>query len=173
MNSPERVYHNISRAKVSKQAVISVYFVPVSLFSFLHLDLIMVKKVVKSELNTGGKTIMVSALTYHHKGDYLIPDLIPPESPNIGIWGLRRMCFLQKDHDGIYTGMLLSGKLNAHLEEIDRSANEMFDLLAKQYAAREGVTEELKANNQMEWVRRMNGIRKRTEEIIYSELIYR
>lgn len=70
-------------------------------------------------------------------------------------------------------GMLLSGTLNAHLEEIDRSANEMFDLLAKQYAARGGVTEEFKANNQMEWVRRMNGIRKRTEEILYSELIYR
>ena len=61
------------------------------------------------------------------------------------IWGIRRRDYLRKHHDGIYTGMLLSGKLNAHLEEIDRSANEMYDLLIHQYAEREGVTEELKA----------------------------
>ncbi len=115
---------------------------------------------------------MTSELTYHREGDYLIPNLVPPESPRIGVWGMRRRDYLRKNHDGIYTGMLLSGKLNAHLEEIDRSANEMFDLLVKQYAAREGVTEGLKAQNQMEWVRRMNDIRKRAEEIIRSELIY-
>ena len=86
--------------------------------------------------------------------------------------GLRRKRFLQKYHDGIYTGLLLSGKLNAHLEEIDRSANEMFDLLIQQYAARESVAEELKAQDQMEWVRRMNGIRNRVESIIAEELIY-
>ena len=111
-------------------------------------------------------------LTYHREGDYLLPNLIPPESPNIGVWGLRRRNYLRENHDGIYTGMLLSGKLKAHLEEIDRSANEMFDLLMKQYAAREGVTEQLKAENQMEWVRRMNGIRNRVEEIIAKDLIY-
>ena len=111
-------------------------------------------------------------LTYHREGDYLLPNLIPPESPNIGVWGMRRRDYLRKHHDGIYTGMLLSGKLNAHLEEIDRSANEMFDLLMKQYAAREGVTEQLKAENQMEWVRRMNGIRNRVEETIAKRLIY-
>ena len=61
---------------------------------------------------------------------------------------------------------------NAHLEEIDRSANEMFESMVKQYAAREGVTEELKANSQMEWIRRMNDNRKRAEAFIYSELIY-
>ena len=114
----------------------------------------------------------MSDITYHREGDYLLPDLIPPEAPRIGAWGLRRKRYLQKYHDGIYTGLLLSGKLNAHLEEIDRSANEMFELLLRQYAAREGVTEKLKANNQMEWVRRMNDIRKRAEEIICSELIY-
>ena len=79
---------------------------------------------------------------------------------------------MQQYHDGIYTGLLLSGKLNAHLEEIDRSANAMFDLLMKQYAARESVTEQLKAENQLEWVRRMNSIRKRIEEIIFAELIH-
>ena len=114
----------------------------------------------------------MNELTYHREGDYLIPDLVPPPSPKIGIWGMRRRDFLRKHHDGIYTGMLLSGTLNAHLEEIDRSANEMFDLLIKQYAERENVTEKLKASDQMEWVRRMNGIRERVEESISQELIY-
>ena len=113
----------------------------------------------------------MAELTYHREGDYLLPDLIPPKSPNIGVWGLRRRRFLQQHHDGIYTGMLLSGKLNAHLEEIDRSANEMFDLLVKQYAAREGITEQLKATDQKEWVRQMNSIRERAEEIVSKELI--
>lgn len=110
-------------------------------------------------------------ISYHHEGDYLIPDLIPPESPNIGIWGMRRRDYLRKHHDGLYTGMLLSGKLNAHLEEIDRAANEMFELLMKQYTDREAVTEELKAQDQMEWVRQMNGIRERVTEVIMTELI--
>ena len=114
----------------------------------------------------------MNELTYHREGDYLIPDLLPPPSPKIGIWGMRRRDFLRKYHDGIYTGMLLSGTLNAHLEEIDRSANEMFDLLIKQYAEREDVTEKLKASDQMEWVRRMNGIRERVEEAICTELIW-
>ena len=115
---------------------------------------------------------MKTELTYHGEGDYLIPDLIPPKSPRIGVWGMRRREFLRKHHDGIYTGMLLSGKLNAHLEEIDRSANEMFELLLRQYAAREGVSEELKAKNQMEWVRRMNGIRERVEEVVLRDYMY-
>ncbi len=114
---------------------------------------------------------MNEKLTYHREGDYLIPDLLPPEAPNIGVWGMRRRDYLRKYHDGIYTGMLLSGKLNTHLEEIDRSANEMFDLLVKQYAAREGVTEQLKAEDQMEWVRQMNSIREHAEETVDSELI--
>ena len=115
---------------------------------------------------------MSTNLIYHREGDYLIPDLLPPEAPRIGVWGMRRKRYLQKYHDGIYTGMLLSGKLNAHLEEIDRAANEMFDLLVKQYAAQEGVTEQLKAENQMEWVRRMNSIRERVEEAVLHEVVY-
>ena len=113
----------------------------------------------------------MNEITYHREGDYLIPDLLPPEEPRIGIWGMRRKRYLQQYHNGIYTGLLLSGKLNTHLEEIDRSANEMIDLLMKQYAASEGVTEQLKAENQMEWVRRMNSIRMRVEETIACELI--
>ena len=113
----------------------------------------------------------MNELTYHREGDYLTPDLLPPPSPNIGIWGQRRKRYLQQHHDGIYTGLLLSGRLSAHLEEIDRSANDMFDLLMKQYAAHEGVTEQLKSVNQMEWIRRMNGLRQMAEEVIYQDLI--
>ena len=122
----------------------------------------------------GGDGFMntVNMISYHQEGDYLLPDLVPPESPHIGIWGMRRRDHLRKHHDGIYTGMLLTGKLNAHLEEIDRAANEMFNLLVEQYADREGVTEQLKAEDQMEWVRRMNNIRERADEVIYKELIY-
>ena len=114
----------------------------------------------------------VNTITYHREGNYLLPDLVPPALAEIGIWGTRRRDFLKKHHDGLYTGLLLSGKLNAHLEEIDRSANEMFDLLMKQYAARESVTEALKARDQMEWMRQMNSIRERVEEIILQDLIY-
>lgn len=114
---------------------------------------------------------MMNELTYHREGDYLLPELIPPEAPRIGVWGMRRREFLRKHHGGIYTSLLLSGKLNAHLEEIDRAANEMYDQMIVQYAEREGLTEELKAEDQMEWVRRMNGIRERVEETVVSELI--
>ena len=114
----------------------------------------------------------MSDITYHREGDYLIPDLITPESPRIGVWGMRRKRYLHQYYDGIYTGLLLSGKLNAHLEEIDRAANEMYDQLIVQYAEREGLTEELKAEDQMEWVRRMNGIRERVEEAVCKEFIY-
>ena len=113
----------------------------------------------------------MNELTYHREGDYLLPDLIPPATPRIGIWGMRRREFLRNHRGGIYTGLLLSGMLNAHLEEIDRSANEMFDLLINQYAEREGVTEKLKASDQMEWARRMNNIRECVEEIVNHDLV--
>ena len=64
----------------------------------------------------------MNEITYHREGDYLVPNLLPPESPHIGIWGIRRLNFLKQHHNGIYTGLLLSGKLNAHLEEIDCAA---------------------------------------------------
>ena len=114
---------------------------------------------------------MNEKLTYHREGEYLIPDLLPPEAPRIGVWGMRRQNYLLKNKNPIHTGLLLSGKLNAHLEEIDRSASEMYDLLMKQYAEQEGITEQLKAENQMKWVQRLNSIRERVEEIVLSELI--
>ena len=111
-------------------------------------------------------------LTYHWEGDYLITDLEPPEAPRIGKYGTMRHNYLRDYHIGVFDGMLLSGKLNAHLEEIDRQANEMMELLIAQMARTEGITEQLKADDQMEWVRRMNSIRNRAEEIVYSEVIY-
>ena len=125
---------------------------------------------MKSQTNKEG--IKMAEITYHREGDYLIPDLTAPEEPNVGVWGRRRKEFLRMNRNPIYTGMLLGGTLNAHLEETDRAANELFDRLIKEYAAAENVTEELKAENQLEWLRRMNSIRRRTEELIYQELIF-
>ena len=111
-------------------------------------------------------------LTYHWEGDYLIPDLEAPEAPRIGKFGTMRHKYLRDHHRGIFDGMLLEGSLNAHLEEIDRQANEMMERLLKKKEKTENVTEQLKAEGQMEWVRRINSIRNRAEEIVYSELIY-
>jgi hypothetical protein len=111
-------------------------------------------------------------ITYHWEGDYLIPDLEPPEAPKIGKYGTMRHNYLRDHHRGIFDGMLLSGKLNAHLEQVDREANEMMELLTTQMAKAEGVTEALKAQDQMEWVRRINNIKNRAEEIVFKELIY-
>ena len=114
----------------------------------------------------------MNEITYHREGDYLLPDLIPPEAPRIGVWGMRRREFLRKHHSGIYTGLLLSGKLNSHLEEIDRQAEELLYQLVDQMARTEGITEQLKATNQMAWVVAMNSIQVKAEEVVYAELIY-
>lgn len=110
--------------------------------------------------------------TYHQEGDYLIPDLVPPPSPNIGIWGERRRQYLLKNRKPIYTGLLLSGKLNAHLEEVDRQAEEMLFQLVDQMASNESITEQLKADDQMAWVGAMNNIWAEAEEAIRETLIH-
>ena len=109
--------------------------------------------------------------TYRQEGDYLLPNVEAPESPQIGIWGERRRRYLQEHEKATYTAMLLSETLNAHLEEADRSASEMFDRLVAQIAEQEGITEQLKAANQMEWVQRTNNIRNRVIEIVSATLI--
>lgn len=111
-------------------------------------------------------------LTYHWEGDYLIPDLEPPEAPRIGKYGTMRHNFLRDYHTGAFDGMLFKGTLNQHLEQVDREANEMMELLTTQMAKAEGVTEALKAKDQMEWVRRMNNIQNRAEEIVTNDLIF-
>ena len=111
-------------------------------------------------------------LTYHWEGEYLIPDLIAPESPRIGIWGERRRQFLRKHQRPVYDAMLMRGTLNAHLEEVDRAAEEMMDRLMMQMAERESITEALKAGNQMAWAQRMNSIRDRAMEFVWQYLIH-
>ncbi len=111
-------------------------------------------------------------LTYHQEGDYLLPDLAVPEAPKLGKYGMLRRGYLRKHKTGYYTGLQLSGKLDRHLEEIDQQAKEMMDHLVFQMAKVFGITEELKVENQLEWVRRMNNIRASAEEIVLEELIY-
>lgn len=115
-----------------------------------------------------------NGLWYELQGDYYIPclKLLENEQQPIGVWGQRHLRHIKQNRKVLYSNLLTSGKLNGYLTEIDKQAEEMFDLLIKQMAEREGVTEQLKANSQMEWVARMNNIRQRVTEIIYNELIY-
>lgn len=110
--------------------------------------------------------------TYRQEGDYLLPHLEAPESPQIGIWGERRRKYLQRHQKPLYTAMLLGDTLNAHLEEVDKSASEMLERLIDQLKQRDGVTEYLKAVDQLEWVQRMNVIYHEAEEIVKKELIF-
>ena len=112
--------------------------------------------------------------TYTQAGDYLLPNLTIPEEEQkpIGIWGQRHARYLKQHHKILYYNLLTSGKLNAHLAGIDRQAEEMFFRLVKQIAEHEGVTEKLKADNQMKWVAQMNNIRSRAKEVINNELIF-
>ena len=111
-------------------------------------------------------------VTYRTEGDYLLPNLTVPEAPKVGKYGMLRREYLRKNKNGLYTGMLLSGKLNGHLEEVDRQANEMVENLTTQMAKAEGVTEQLKATDQMRWVGLMNNIRASAEEVALRELVY-
>ena len=110
--------------------------------------------------------------TYRQEGDYLLPNVEVPESPAIGIWGQRRHKYLIEHNHALYTALFLSGKLTAHLEEIDRVATKMYDRLVEQLKERDGITEELKSVNQMEWVQRTNAIRSEAETVVMGELIY-
>lgn len=112
--------------------------------------------------------------TYTQVGDYLLPNLELPEEEQqpIGVWGQRHRHYLKEHRRATYTTLLTSGKLNSYLADIDRQAEELFSRLVKQIAEAEGVTEQLKANNQMKWVGRMNNTRDRAMEIVNTEIIY-
>ncbi len=110
--------------------------------------------------------------TYHREGDYFLPDLEAPEAPRIGKYGLLRHQYLRTHKRAILTGLQMSGKLNAHLIEIDREATETEQRLIAQIAASEGVTESLKHRDQMAWVGAMNGIRNRAEEIVLNDFVF-
>lgn len=115
-----------------------------------------------------------TGIRYTLQGDYYLPDLALPdeEQQPIGIWGQRHLRHIKQNRRVLYTNLLTSGKLNSYLADIDRQAEEMFSRLVKQIAEREGLTEQLKANNQMEWVQKMNNIRNRATEIVNHDTIY-
>ena len=115
-----------------------------------------------------------NGLWYELQGDYYIPCLVLDEedTPPIGMWGRRYLRYIKEHRPVIYTALLLSGKLNSHLAEIDNRATEMFERLMKQLAEKEGITEQLKSQDQIAWVGAMNNIRNRAETIILAEVIY-
>ena len=110
--------------------------------------------------------------TYHQEGDYFLPNLAVPESVPVGVWGQRRRRYLREHRKALYNALLLSGKLDSHLADINQQAEDMFSQLVDQIANQENITEQLKADRQMEWVGQMNNIRNRVEEIICNELIF-
>lgn len=114
--------------------------------------------------------------TYTQVGDYLLPDLSLPaekETGNIGVWALRHKRYLKQHHKVLYYNLLTTGKLYSHLADIEEQAQQLFLRLVRELAEKEGVTEQLKAADQMAWVRQMNNIRNRATEIVNIEVIYR
>ena len=115
-----------------------------------------------------------NGLWYELQGDYYIPCLKLPdeEQVEVGVWGMRHLEYIKHHRKGFYTSLLIGCNLNRYLADINRQAEEMYSLLAKQIAAREGVTEQLKAKDQMLWVQKMNNIRNQITEIINNDIIY-
>ena len=112
--------------------------------------------------------------TYEQQGEYMVPCLALPtqEEQPIGIWGQRHLRYLRQYRKILYTNLLTSGKMHSYLTGLNKQAEDMFFRLVKQMTEREGVTEQLIAENQMEWVRRINNIRNRATEIVNAELIF-
>lgn len=112
--------------------------------------------------------------TYTQQGDYFLPDLkLPPEEERpIGVWGQRKLRYLREHRPILYTNLKTTVQLRSHLADVEEQANILFLRLVKDYAASEGVTEQLKAEEPMEWVRRMNGIRDRALETVNAEVVF-
>ena len=112
--------------------------------------------------------------TYTRQGDYCLPDVcLPPEEERpIGIYGQRRRAFLKAHHRVLYYNLLTAGTLGGHLADIEEQAQELFSRMVKQHAVADGVTEALKADDPMAWVRKMNGIRHRANEVVMQEIVY-
>lgn len=113
--------------------------------------------------------------TYTQVGDYMSPDLLPAEEEkkaHIGIWGLRHKRYLKQNHKVFYYNLLTSGKLNSYLTDIEQQAQDLFLRLVKELAEKENVNEELKAENLMLWVQKMNNIRNRAIEVVNTKLIF-
>ena len=113
--------------------------------------------------------------TYTQVGDYMLPDLLPADEEkeaNIGVWAMRHKRYLKQNHKVRYYNLLTSGKLNSYLVDIEQQAQDLFLWLVKDLAEKENVTEELKANDMMLWVQKMNNIRNRATEIVNADIIY-
>lgn len=111
---------------------------------------------------------------YTMQGDYRLPNLTVPaedERP-IGVWGQRRLRYLKQHHKVLYYNLLTSGKLHSHLADTEEQAQALFSRLVKEYTEKEGVTEQLKATDQMAWIRQMNNIRSRATEVVNSEVVF-
>lgn len=117
---------------------------------------------------------MKNKITYTQQGDYLLPNLTLPEQPKvkIGLWGKRHLKYIKHHRPILYTNLLTSCRLTAYLANIDEVATEMFEKLVNQLAEREGVTEKLKADDQIMWIRHMNNIRNQAMEIVNDSIIY-
>ena len=112
--------------------------------------------------------------TYTKQGDYCLPNLTLPteEKHSIGVWGQRRIRYLKQHHKVLYYNLLTSGKLHSHLADTEEQAHQLFLRLVKEYAATEGITEQLKAADPMAWVQRMNNIRERVTETVNAEVVF-
>ena len=112
--------------------------------------------------------------TYTMQGDYRLPNLTVEETDTrpIGVWGQRRLNYLKHHRKVLYYNLLTSGKLHSHLADVDEQAQDLFSRLVKQYAEKEGITEQLKATDHMKWVQQMNNIRERVIETVYSEVVF-
>ena len=116
-----------------------------------------------------------TGISYTLQGDYYLPDLALPaeEQQPIGVWGQRHLRYIREHRKALYTGLLLNGKLNSYLADLNEQAEDMFFRLVKELAEKENVTEELKATNMMFWVQKMNNIRNRAMEIVNADIIYK
>ena len=112
--------------------------------------------------------------TYSRVGDYMLPDLLPPqdETKPVGLWGQRHARYLKQNHKVLYMNLMTSGRLNSYLAEIDEQVEDMFFRLVKEYADKQGITEQLKAENALEWTGRMNNIRACAREVVEKEIVY-
>ena len=112
--------------------------------------------------------------TYTQQGDYFLPDLkLPPEEERpIGVWGQRRLHYLREHRPILYTNLKTSGQLRSHLADVEEQANALFLRLVKDYAASEGVTDQLKAQDPMEWVRKINSVREQIAEVVNAEVVF-
>ena len=114
-----------------------------------------------------------NGLWYERRGDYYFPCLTAEEASSVGVWGQRHLRYIKQNRRVLYLELKTSGRLNAYLADIERQAETMLDQLMTQMAEREGITEELKAQDQIAWVQRMNNIRHRAEEFVHQKLIFR